>query len=187
MPSSAGQKVTDPNAPPVSESAGIITSDSLAAESLKGDGSFAAGNPKSGISSQSSAGTTANTTDTSAARTLNSALDAESRDAQSEWGEQVQLNAGSGLTGSAPTAYSASQLLEKDQKPKGKNITESDEMFSAPNASFNNEIGTKNDPGRVAEQTMQRQAQKSGLASAQPKDKSDSGDQPYSVLKETSA
>ncbi|KKY17060.1 hypothetical protein UCDDS831_g06530 [Diplodia seriata] len=208
MPSSAGQKVSDPTAPPVSEGTGIVTSDSLAAESLKGDGSFAAGNPKSGVNPQSSAGTTANTTDTSAARTLNAAADAETRDAQSEWTEQAQLNAGSGLTGkgptynktasatgntgssaagTAPTAYSAGKLNEKDQKPKGANLTEGDIPDHAPNASFNSEIGTKNDPGRVAEQKMQRQAQQSGLDAAQPKDKGDSGDQPYSVLKETSA
>lgn len=141
------------------------------------------------------------TTDTSAARTLHSAADAESRDAQQEWSEQVQLNAGSGLSGkgptyntttttsttagTAPTAYSAGQLHE--QKPKGANLTEGGFSSYAPNASFNSEIGTKNDPGRIAEQKFQRSAQQSGLDAAQPKDKGDTGDQPYSVLKETSA
>ncbi|KAK0659580.1 hypothetical protein DIS24_g3833 [Lasiodiplodia hormozganensis] len=200
MPSSAGQKVTDPTANPIAEGTGIVTSDSLAAESLKGDGSFAAGSSKAGVSAQSSTGTTTNTTDTSAARTLHSAADAESRDAQQEWSEQAQLNAGSGLSGKgptyntttsssnagiAPTAYSASQLHE--QKPKGANLTEGDFSSYAPNASFNSEIGSKNDPGRIAEQKFQRSAQQSGLDAAQPKDKGDTGDQPYSVLKEASA
>lgn len=154
------------------------------------------------MSAQKSAGTTTNTTDTSAARTLHSAADAESRDAQQEWSEQAQLNAGSGLSGkgptyntttssttssagTAPSAYSASQLHE--QKPKGANLTEGDFSSYAPNASFNSEIGTKNDPGRIAEQKFQRSAQQSGLDAAQPKDKGDAGDQPYSVLKEASA
>lgn len=156
---------------------------------------------------QSSAGLTTNTTDTSAARTLDPAPDAESRDTQQEWSEQSQLNAGIGLgkdagrgptynipdaSGAsnvdvAPTAFSAGKLHEKDQKPKGKNLTEGDIPDNAPNASFNGEIGTMKDPGRVAEQHFQRLAQQSGVDATAPKDKSVTGDHPYSALSETSA
>ncbi|KAL1630494.1 hypothetical protein SLS56_004894 [Neofusicoccum ribis] len=218
MSTSAGQKVNDPNAPPISEGTGIITSDSLAGESLKGDGSFAAGNPKIGLTGQTSAGTTTNTTDISAATTL----DPETRDAQQEWSEQAQLNAGiglgkdagrgptwaipdkstgpedasggpgisdsgSGFVGTAPTAFSADKLHGGEQKPHGKNITEGGIPDNAPNASFNNEIGTDKDPGRVGEQKFQRQTQQSGIDATVPKDKSITGDTPYDVLKETEA
>lgn len=45
-------------------------------------------------------------------------------------------------------------------KPKGKNITEGGfDSDPSNNASFNNEIGTENDPGRVAEQTFQNTTQ----------------------------
>ncbi|KAF2140641.1 uncharacterized protein K452DRAFT_252433 [Aplosporella prunicola CBS 121167] len=99
--SSHGTKVTDPNAPTVNESAGIITKDSLAAESAQGGGSFASGNPKAGISSQTSTGTTTNTTDTSGATVLNAASSAEAREAQEGWSEAAQLNAAQGLGKSA--------------------------------------------------------------------------------------
>jgi hypothetical protein len=74
-----------------------VTSDSLAAESLQGSGSFGEGNPKAAASKQPSASTTTNTTDTSNARKLDPAVDAEARDAASGWSEQRQLSAGSGL------------------------------------------------------------------------------------------
>ena len=45
-------------------------------------------------------------------------------------------------------------------KPKGKNITEGGfDSDPSNNASFNGEIGTENDPGRVAEQTFQNTTQ----------------------------
>ena len=45
-------------------------------------------------------------------------------------------------------------------KPKGKNITEGGfDSDPSNNASFNNEIGTENDPGRAAEQTFQNTTQ----------------------------
>ncbi|KAI9882139.1 MAG: hypothetical protein M1823_006116 [Watsoniomyces obsoletus] len=40
------------------------------------------------------------------------------------------------------------------QKPKGKNLKEGDIPDDAPNASFTAEIGSKDDPGRLAEQKM---------------------------------
>ncbi|KAF4314251.1 hypothetical protein GTA08_BOTSDO01625 [Botryosphaeria dothidea] len=206
MSSSAGQKVTDPTAQ-IAEGTGVVANDSLAGESIKNEGSFGAGNPKAGVMAQSSTGLTTNTTDTSAARTLNSAPDAESRNTQQEWSEQSQLNAGIGLgkdagkgptyntldaseasnVDVAPTAFSAGRLHEKDQKPKGKDLTEGDIPDNAPNASFNGEIGTMKDPGRVAEQGFQRHAQQSGVDATAPKDKTVTGDHPYSALSDTSA
>ena len=42
-------------------------------------------------------------------------------------------------------------------KPKGRNITEGGfDSDDANNASFTGEIGTENDPGRAAEQKLQR-------------------------------
>lgn len=76
---------------------GIVTSDSLAGESLQGDGHFGEGNPKAAASSQPSAGSTTANTDTSGARKIDAAVDAEARDAASGWSEQQQLSAGSGL------------------------------------------------------------------------------------------
>ena len=43
-------------------------------------------------------------------------------------------------------------------------MTEGGFDSSAPNASFNNDIGGKNDPGRLAEQTMAKSAAESGAA-----------------------
>lgn len=92
------QVTTDPRSNvPIHEGVGTVTSDSLAAESLKGDGSFGEGNPKAAASAQPSAGSTTANTDTSGARKIDPAVDAEARDAASNWSEQAQLSAGSGL------------------------------------------------------------------------------------------
>lgn len=92
------QVTTDPQSKiPIYEGVGTVTKDSLAAESLQGSGSFGEGNPKAAASSQPSAGSTAANTDTSGARKLDPAVDAEARDAASNWSEQQQLSAGAGL------------------------------------------------------------------------------------------
>ncbi|KAH7132236.1 hypothetical protein B0J11DRAFT_521181 [Dendryphion nanum] len=96
---SKGQKVTtDPRSnQAIHEGVGVVTSDSLAAESLKGSGSFGEGNPHAAASKQPSKSTTTNTTDTSGATTLPPAVDAEAREAQQGWSETRQLNAATGL------------------------------------------------------------------------------------------
>lgn len=204
MSTSAGQKVTnDPRAKQEApEAVGIVTSDSLAGESLKGEGHFAEGNPHAAPLKQTSKGLTANTTDTSGATRLDPAVDAEARDAQEGWSETSQLNAGKGLgkesgvgptyntntsgagtgantsdepvfsaTGGIPSTSSAGSTgipiaptggyagaadqarAPGELRPKGANIQEGGFPSDAPNASFNNaEIGSKDDPGRVAEQ-----------------------------------
>ncbi|KAF2746297.1 hypothetical protein M011DRAFT_445750 [Sporormia fimetaria CBS 119925] len=186
MASSHGQKVTnDPRANDnINEAPGIIASDSLAGESLKSHGSFGAGNPKAGASAQPASSMTANTTDDHAARKLDPAPDAETREAQEGWSETLQQNAatnlgnvgggrhvsgssgGGGHGGDAVTGgYAGAGFDAGSQKPKGKNIKEGGFDWGAPNASFNNEIGTKKDPGRVAEDKMQlRDAETTGAA-----------------------
>jgi hypothetical protein len=51
------------------------------------------------------------------------------------------------------------QAVVDTGKPHGKNITEVSSFDeSAPNASFNQEVGTKNDPANAAIETMQEKA-----------------------------
>jgi hypothetical protein len=171
---SHGQKVksTDP-ADTIEESTGPILSDSLAAESLEqgGEDSFAGGHATA--SKQSARGTTTNNYDTSGATTLDAAPDAEARMATEEWSENAALKAGRGLSSSDDSgsggSYSKSSGSYDDSsndsaaasgaydeppksRPHGKDITEGGFDDSAPNASFNQDIGGKNDPGRLAEQ-----------------------------------
>ncbi|KAF1945934.1 hypothetical protein EJ02DRAFT_395188 [Clathrospora elynae] len=108
MPSSHGQKVTtDPASKiPINEGVGTVTSDSLAAESLKNDGSFGQGNPKAAASKQPSASTNTNNTDTSNATRLDPAVDAHAREAQEGWNEEKIISSGKGLgkeSGVGPT------------------------------------------------------------------------------------
>jgi len=178
----SGTKVTkDPEAfkHPVVEGKGVITSDSLAADSLRDGGDFAEGN--AGISGQKSEGSTASNTDTSGASTLGAAPDAEARMATEEWSETAQLNAGSKMgktSGGEPTYRTPADDsgFEEDSssagvapyaatphgnlsssKPKGKNLEEGGFDENAPNASFKYDIGSKNDPGLAAEQKFARQ------------------------------
>lgn len=104
MASSHGTKVTtDPETlnNPKNENPGVVTSDSLAAESIQEGGSFAANSDSRGPSDQPSYSTTANNTDTSNATRLDPAPDAEARLASEAWDETAQLNAGSRLGKSA--------------------------------------------------------------------------------------
>lgn len=83
-----------------------MTSDSLAAESLKNDGDFGAGNPKAAASQQPSSSSTATTTDTSNATKLDASVDAHAREAKEGWSEESSLKAGKGLgkeSGVGPT------------------------------------------------------------------------------------
>ncbi|EAT81932.1 hypothetical protein HBI56_083210 [Parastagonospora nodorum] len=189
-----GQKVTtDPESTrnPIYEGVGTVTSDSLAAESLKGSGDFGAGNPKAGASKQPSASSNTNNTDTSNATRLDPAVDAHAREAQDGWSEEQSLKAGKGLgkeSGVGPTyntigssvnsagdhigvstgaqvgfdgvqgnvapeaAYSHPHQLGG---PKGANLTEDPNLHGK---TVFGKIGTKNDPGRVAEQEFAKRA-----------------------------
>jgi hypothetical protein len=154
---------------PKIESTGTIISDSLAAESLRSGGSF--GGSHAAASQQPSSSTTTNNTDTSGATTLQPAPDAEARQALENWNEDAQLNSARGVhgnnSGTAPPPSSSylatsstagSTAMDTVDTPHGKNITEGGFDANAPNASFNNDIGGKNDPGRKALRDMQKSA-----------------------------
>ncbi|KAL6715570.1 hypothetical protein ACLMJK_006531 [Lecanora helva] len=85
----------------------------------------------------------------------------------------------------AAPGYVASVVSDPAQigKPKGKNITEGGfEQGDEQNASFNSEIGSKDDPGRRAENDFQRMTQ-SASGSTAPRQKMGEGDRSqYDVL-----
>lgn len=65
--------------------------------------------------------------------------------------ENTKPAGGSAQSGSAPGyASHPAPSMGDESKPKGQNITEGGFDSDAPNASFNTDIGGKNDPGRVA-------------------------------------
>lgn len=75
-------------------------------------------------------------------------------------------------------------------KPKGKNLTEGGfDSDPAKNASFNSDIGTSQDPGRLAENRFQHEmAGVDAYGGAGPRDKAGKGnDQPYGALSEEAA
>jgi len=188
-----GTKVTnDPAAKdhPITEGAGLITSDSLAAESS----AFQQRNPLAAPSKQPSKSTTSNTTDTSAARALAPAADAEARQAEEAWSETKILNegrqggaasgkggAGVGRNGSGTlsgpgTGSGVVKAVElksdgggagsgAEQSGDGRGDADQD-GFDGANASFGDvDIGGENDPGRVAERTMFERNAQFGLGS----------------------
>jgi hypothetical protein len=195
------QVTTDPASKHASahEAVGVVTSDSLAGESLKGDGSFGEGNPKAAASKQPSKSTNTNNTDTSGATKLNPAVDAEAREATEGWGETQQLNAGSGLgkdTGKGPTYATSTSAsgasggasnteggdvtggyagasdharAPGELKPKGKGLTETDDLEGK--TAFG-EVGTDQDPSRKAEIDMAKRDAMPGGAAAAAKDTS---------------
>jgi len=182
---------------------GIVTSDSLAGESLKGDGTFGEGNPKAAASNQPSYSTNTNNTDTSGAARLNPAVDAEAREATEAWSETQQMNAGAGLgkdagrgptysintsasgpTGGAPDwssddvtgGYAGAGEQARDAgelKPKGKGLTETDDLGGK---TVFGEIGSRQDPSRKAEvDFFKRNALPGGSASAKDTNAQDGG------------
>ncbi|TVY15224.1 hypothetical protein LARI1_G005434 [Lachnellula arida] len=204
---SHGTKVTDPNAPSIEESTGAVANDSLAEESTRADGGFASnrGSEPQGVSGSNSTFANKNT---SGARRLDPASDAEARQAEGDWAEEKKFGGagtypdaaggqakglavtdtqGSSQTGgtssNAGTApsYVASQYVD-GAGPKGNNLTEGGfESNDSKNASWNQDIGGENDPGRLAEQKFERQ--NAGVGSAgQPRQKGVSGDNSYDAL-----
>lgn len=169
----------------VTEGPGEILSDSLAADSLKSGGSFAGGD--AAASSQPAKSTTTNTTDTSGATVMAPAQSAAVRDDGASLGSgsgagytSTSTSSGSGSTGSVNVkgdpislgggsshtssyASAASDNTAENLKPKGANITEGGFDSSAPNASWTTEIGTKKDPGRVAERQMEAGNSRAGF------------------------
>jgi hypothetical protein len=191
---SLSQVTKDPESTsnPKIEKPGTITSDSLAAESLRDGGSFGLGS-HAAASQQPSASTNTNNTDTSGATTLPAAPDAEARQALEDWNEDAQFNAARGVqgnnSGSGPAATSSYLATSTGSAPPhGKNITEGGFDANAPNASFNNDIGGKNDPGRQALKDMQKSAlQAVGDVGGATKQKNVTNDGQFDVLGDTSA
>ncbi|KAF2643872.1 hypothetical protein P280DRAFT_219712 [Massarina eburnea CBS 473.64] len=207
MPTSAGTKVTDPHST-ISESVGVVTSDSLAAESLKGSGSFGEGNVHAAASKQPSHSTTTNNTDTSGSTKLPPAADAEAREAQEGWSESQQLQAAKGLgkdAGIGPTynvnttggnssvggpvgGYAGAS--EKAQVPgvglpKGKNLTHLNDLEGK--GQFG-EVGTDSDPSRLAEQKLAQRNAHPGIDASNPKTSvGQDGGSTFSALKDESA
>jgi len=201
---SHGTKVTDPNAPIIEEGAGALASDSLAAESAKEGGGFSE-NRNTGSNA------TSTYSNTSGATRLDPASDAEARLAQQDWEEERKLGARStayptaaggqskGLAventqgsyqtgGTSSNAGTAPSYVNAQSKispggPKGKNLTEGGfESDDSKNASFNSDIGSKNDPGRLAEEKIQRENADAAGDAAMPRQKGMSGDNEYDAL-----
>jgi len=182
MSSTSGTKVENP---------GTITSDSLAAESVNQGGSFAAGSDNREPSGVPSKSTTANNTDTSGATTLDAAPDAPSRLDPSNPDQDDILGSSRGSTSTgqvAGQAYAsvAGSGLPDTQKPKGSNLSEGGFDSGAPNASFNTDIGSKKDPGRVALQEMADNVPVPGVASG-PRQTEITNDGQFDALKDESA
>ena len=96
---------------PKNENPGMVAQDSLAGESIREGGSFAANSDNRGPMAQKAAGMTANTTDISGATRLDPAVDAEARQASEEWSESAALDAGKKLessSGSGGVGFSGS-------------------------------------------------------------------------------
>ncbi|KAN0112742.1 hypothetical protein V8E51_005693 [Hyaloscypha variabilis] len=204
-----GTKVTDPNAPSIQESAGPVASDSLAAESTREGGGFSE-NRNSEPQGVAGANSTFANANTSGAHRLDPASDAEARLAQEDWEEERKLGAGAnsypaaaggqskglaventegshqtgGATSAAGTAPSYVNSQFQDQAgPHGKNLTEGGfESNDSKNASFNQEIGTKNDPGRLAEEKIFRANADTAGDASMPRQKGVTGDNEYDAL-----
>ena len=85
-------------------------------------------------------------------------------------------------------SYSAAAGGSSAAGPKGQNVQQGGFDSGAPNASFDTDIGGKNDPGRVALGEFQRSAAESGPdAGSGPRQSGVSNDGQFDVLKEASA
>jgi len=197
-----GTKVTDSNAPEIQEGSGAIASDSLAAESSNAGGGFSENRDSEPLGVSGANSTFANE-DTSAARRLDPTSDAEARPDSGESypdaaggqskGLAVTDTEGSYETGGATSSagiaptYVNSQYVD-ETGPKGKNLTEGGfDSDDSKNASFNGDIGGKNDPGRLAEETFTQQNADFGEQSGMARQKGESGDNTYDGLGDTSA
>ncbi len=180
----------------------MVTSDSLAAESIQEGGSFAANADNRGPMAQPSRSVNTNTTDTSNATRLAPAPDAEARQVSEEWNETAALNTGLGsnsnqsgggsawYTSSDSTGGVADQTNREQSttgdsfKPKGQNITEGGFDSDAPNASFNTDIGGKDDPGRLGLNQIQEE-NTPFAGGAGPRETQISGSKQFGDLEET--
>ncbi|TAQ90064.1 hypothetical protein B7494_g1611 [Chlorociboria aeruginascens] len=182
---SYGTKVNDPHST-IREGAGAVALDSLAADSTREGGGFSENRNSEPLGVSGSNSTFANT-DTSSARRLDPASDAEARMAEDDWAEEKKLGASDSRYGGSKSdvdtapSYVASLYVDKGD-PKGRNLTEGTERYDGKNASFNGDIGGINDPGRVAEQAMLRSNANTEASSGLPAQKGMSGNGQFDVL-----
>ncbi|KAK0767638.1 hypothetical protein LTR75_018329, partial [Friedmanniomyces endolithicus] len=99
---------------PKNENPGTVTSDSLAAESIQGGGSFGANSDARGPMGQSSAGTNTNNTDTSGATELPAAVDRQARDDEAQGEVGGSLSSSSGGSGSIQSGAGATGGSNQD-------------------------------------------------------------------------
>ncbi|KAI9931913.1 hypothetical protein ASPWEDRAFT_27803 [Aspergillus wentii DTO 134E9] len=205
-PGPRSTKVTnDPAANnPITEASGPVTNDSLAAESATKGGAFSQnrGAEPLGVSGGQS---TFKTTDTSAATKLPSAPVGSAREDLNRQDKYPEALGGqgdypgahlsqSGYVG-GPTAakqelrqeheYSASQKPSQPSQATGSGYGRGDEFPNDPkyNASFNSDIGSRNDPGRGAENKFSSTNYERGLDAGQgPRQKGVDNQQPYEAL-----
>jgi hypothetical protein len=208
-PTNCSPQVTDPKAPVIQEAAGPVASDSLAAESTREGGGFSE-NRNSTPQSVKGANSTFANANTSGATRLDPASDAEARLAREDWEEERKLGQAAtsypaaaggqskglaventqgsyqtgGASSTAGTAPSYVNSQFKDEAgPHGENLTEGGfESNDSKNASFSQEIGTKNDPGRLAEQKMQRANADAAGDAAMPRQQGMTGDNEFDGL-----
>jgi hypothetical protein len=113
--------------------------------------------------------------------------------AQEDWAEERKLGgaastsysgaiSGQGSNAGTAPSYVKSQYMDVGG-PKGSNLTEGEfDSNDSKDASFNNEIGTKMDPGRLAEQKMMRENADAARDAAVPRQKGVSADNNFDVL-----
>lgn len=95
-------------------------------------------------------------------------------------------NRGASSAGVAPN-YVVSQYVNGGL-PKGKNLTEGGFTDDdGKNASFTSEIGSKDDPGRLAEEKFQRENADVAENAGMPRQQGVTGDNSFDTLGDTSA
>jgi hypothetical protein len=131
--------------------------------------------------------------DTSNATRLSPAPDAEARKARDDWSDVpsggYHAHPGSSTTSRAAPSYVHPETVGS-MKPKGKNLTEGGfDNSASKNASFNSEIGSSQDPGRLAEKRFQHEmAEVEADAASGPRDQRTKGNQqPYGALESEKA
>ncbi|KZL76643.1 hypothetical protein CI238_03673 [Colletotrichum incanum] len=147
---SAGTKVEPGSAAPVRrEATGPVPAGSLAAESASHGGEFA---NNRGVDASNTSSNNNNNNNNSSSRTSTGA-------APGSGASSIP-----GQAGTAPT-YVNNQYIRDPNGPHGKNISEGFDTKNTKDgvqAAFNAEVGSENDPGRVAEQGFQQSQTKAG-------------------------
>ena len=170
-----GQKVTPggDSAPTTQEAAGAIAPDSLAAQSVRSGGAFAANRGADPEPSHSSAKGTQTTSGGSGTRFTVSGAPAQAPGPSGD----------SALQGGAAPSYVNAQFVRDDGGPHGKNLHEGGFAGSGPGNSINAEPGSKKDPARLAELGHDRADRSAG-----PRQGQVDNEQPYAALgRETSS